>query len=164
MAKTNLSKLLPKFLKKGGQQVKDLTQKILDNGAAATKRKQENDKSTKDEPQTKGLPTDNSGLKRPRETDGNLQSGPKRMAVTGNLKDASKPASGATKGAQMNKLPGAAVLRPKASIVAPKPSSLFSTLGSASKRPGTTNAERAAAAAAAKPRYVIFLKLASNLD
>ena len=164
MAKTNLSKLLPKFLKKGGQQVKDLTQKILDNAAASTKRKQENEKSTKDEPQTKGNSADTAGLKRPRETDGNLQSGPKRMAVTSNLKDASKPTSGPAKGAQMNKLPGAAALRPKPNIAPPKPSSLFGTLSSASKRPGTTNAERAAAAAAAKPRYVIFLRMALNFQ
>ncbi|KAJ5329938.1 Zinc finger CCCH-type [Penicillium brevicompactum] len=151
MVKTNLSKLLPKFIKKGGQQVKDLTQKILDNAAASTKRKMENDKATKEDQQTKGVPTDSAGVKRAREVDGGLQSGPKRMAVVGNPKDAGKVAPGSNKGAQMNKLPGATAMRPKPTIVAPKPSSLFGTLSSASKRPGTTNAERAAAAAAAKP-------------
>ncbi|CAG7963791.1 unnamed protein product [Penicillium olsonii] len=151
MAKTNLSKLLPKLIKKGGQQVKDLTQKILDNAAASTKRKLENDKNSKEDLPAKGAPADSTGLKRARDMDSGLQSGPKRMAVTSNLKDAAKAAPGSTKGAQMNKLPGAAALRPKPNVVAPKPSSLFGTLSSASKRPGTTNAERAAAAAAAKP-------------
>lgn len=161
MAKTNLSKLLPKFIKKGGQQVKDLTQKILDNAAASKKRKLENDKASKEDQQTKGAPADGTGVKRPREVDGGLQSGPKRMAVTGNSKDAGKIGPGSNKGAQMNKLPGAAALRPKPSIVAPKPSSLFGTLSSASKRPGTTNAERAAAAAA-KPRCVLRVTIIPN--
>lgn len=151
MAKTNLSKLLPKLLKKGGQEVKNLTQKILDNAAASTKRKQENDKATKDEPQAKGGSADNTGMKRLRDADGGLQSATKRMAVTSSSKDAGKPAPGAVKGAQTSKLSGATTLRPKPNVVVPKPSSLFGTLSSASKRPGTTNAERAAAAAAAKP-------------
>ncbi|CAI7624957.1 unnamed protein product [Penicillium glandicola] len=158
MQKTNLSKLLPKFLKKGGQQVKDLTQKILDNAAASTKRKQESEKLAKEGSNPKGLPADQSkgdtGVKRPREADSNLQPGTKRMAVANNLKDVNKLGStgnGLAKGAQSSKPIGTAVLRPKANIVAPKPTSLFGTLSSASKRPGTTNADRAAAAAAAKP-------------
>ncbi|KAJ6143991.1 hypothetical protein N7471_003444 [Penicillium samsonianum] len=151
LQKTNLSKLLPKFLKKGSQQVKDLTQKILDNAAASTKRKQEGEKPTKEESNPNGLladqPKGDAGVKRPREADSNLQPGAKRMAVANTLKDANKlaPASnGPAKGAQSIKPTGAAVLRPKPNIS-------FGTLSSASKRPGTTNADRAAAAAAAKP-------------
>ncbi|KAJ5211327.1 Zinc finger CCCH-type [Penicillium cf. griseofulvum] len=157
MQKTNLSKLLPKFLKKGSQQVKDLTQKILDNAAASTKRKQESEKSAKEESNPKALladqPKGDAGVKRPREADSNLQPGTKRMAVANTLKDVNKLTSGngQAKGAQSSKPAGAAVLRPKPNIVAPKPTSLFGTLSSASKRPGTTNADRAAAAAAAKP-------------
>ncbi|OQD89686.1 hypothetical protein PENANT_c002G06485 [Penicillium antarcticum] len=144
LQKTNLSKLLPKFLKKGAQQVKDLTQKILDNATASTKRKQENDKLPKEDVKITEKP-DPAGMKRPREADGSLQAGTKRMATAN--KDASKTAVGnGTKGAQAKAVPA----RPKANIVAPKPISLFGALGSASKRPGTTNAERAAAAAAAK--------------
>jgi hypothetical protein len=162
MQKTNLSKLLPKFIRKGGKEVKDLTQKILDNAAACTKRKQDNEKSANEVSQPKGplanQPKGDVGLKRPREADGNLQSGTKRMAVTTtNLKDVGKVAptgNGPTKGAQSSKPASAPALRPKANVVAPKPTSLFGTLSSASKRPGTTNADRAAAAAAAKPKYV----------
>ncbi|KAJ5815863.1 Zinc finger CCCH-type [Penicillium robsamsonii] len=158
MQKTNLSKLLPKFLKKGDQQVKDLTQKILDNAAASTKRKQESEKPAKEESTPRASSADqpkgDAGVKRPREADSNLQPGAKQRAVTSNLKDVNKLAStgnGQAKGTQSSKPTGAAVLRPKPNIVAPKPTSLFGTLSSASKRPGTTNADRAAAAAAAKP-------------
>ncbi|KAJ5749300.1 uncharacterized protein N7511_010996 [Penicillium nucicola] len=144
LQKTNLSKLLPKFLKKGVPQVKDLTQKILDNAIASTKRKQENDKPPKEDVKSVEKP-DPAGIKRPREADGSLQAGTKRMATAN--KDASKIAVGnGSKGAPAKAVPA----RPKANIVAPKPISLFGALGSASKRPGTTNAERAAAAAAAK--------------
>jgi hypothetical protein len=77
------------------------------------------------------------------------------MVVTSNPKDAGKSAmgtNGLTKpGTQNGKPANAAAPRPRANIVAPKPSSLFGALSSASKRPGTTNAERAAAQAAAKP-------------
>ncbi|KAJ5480559.1 Zinc fingerCCCH-type [Penicillium desertorum] len=158
LQKTNLSKLLPKFLKKGGQQVKDLTQKILDNAAASTKLKQDGEKSAKEESHPKSVSADqpkgDTGVKRPREMDSNLQPGAKRMAVPNTVKDVNKVApagNGPAKGAQSSKPNGAAALRPKANIVAPKPTSLFGTLSSASKRPGTTNADRAAAAAAAKP-------------
>ncbi|KAJ6058141.1 uncharacterized protein N7446_007724 [Penicillium canescens] len=145
LQKTNLSKLLPKFLKKGGQQVKDLTQKILDNATASTKRKQENDKLPKEDAVKSIEKPDPVGMKRPREADGGPQAGTKRMATAN--KDASKaPVGNGPKGAQAKAVPA----RPKANIVAPKPISLFGTLSSASKRPGTTNAERAAAAAAAK--------------
>lgn len=168
LQKTNLSKLLPKLLKKGGQQVKDLTQKILDNAAASTKRKQESEKPTKEE-HPKGLlgdqPKGDAGAKRPREADNNLQPGAKRMAVANTLKDANKlaPGNGPAKGAQSSKPTGAAVPRPKPNIVAPKPTSLFGTLSSASKRPGTTNADRAAAAAAAKPTYVPMKRMVPRI-
>lgn len=168
LQKTNLSKLLPKLLKKGSQQAKDLTQKILDNAAASTKRKQESEKPTKEE-NPKGPLTDqpkgDAGAKRPREADNNMQPGAKRMAVANTLKDANKLAAGngPAKGAQSSKPTGAAVLRPKPNIVAPKPTSLFGTLSSASKRPGTTNADRAAAAAAAKPTYVPMRRVVPRL-
>lgn len=101
------------------------------------------------------------GSKRAREGESTSQPATKRMTVTSNLRDTSKSGA-ATNGlvkrpgeVAANGKPGpVAAARPRANIVAPKPSSLFGTLSSASKRPGTTNAERAAAAAAAKPTYV----------
>lgn len=172
LQKTNIAKLLPRFVKKGGPTVKELSQKILDNAAASTKRKQEvakpaakegsASKSSASEP----APANNSrpeiaGTKRPREGETNGQGAPKRMVVTSNIKPSAKAGNTTTNGpvkrpqetAQENKS-AAAVSRPKANIIAPKPTSLFGSLISASKRPGTSNAERAAAAAAAaKTRY-----------
>jgi hypothetical protein len=153
LQKTNLSKLLPKFLKKGGQKVKDLTQKILDNATASTKRKQESDRLSKEDVKSTEK-SDPVGMKRLREADGGLHAATKRIATAN--KDASKmPLSNGPKAVPAKAVPA----RPKANIVAPKPISLFGTLSSASKRPGTTNAERAAAAAAAKTAYVsIYLR------
>jgi hypothetical protein len=92
------------------------------------------------------------------------------MVVTSNPKDLSKPAVPANgvgkrpvEGAQNGKAATTAAPRPRANVVAPKPSSLFGALSSASKRPGTTNAERAAAIAAGKPAYVSTSHIAQSL-
>ncbi|KAH1919444.1 hypothetical protein KXV31_002190 [Aspergillus fumigatus] len=167
LQKTNIAKLLPRFVKKGGPTVKELSQKILDNAAASTKRKQESTKpaakerqATKSSP-SEAAPANNSrpeitGSKRPREGESNGQGASKRMVVTSNIKPSAKAGNATITGsvkrpqetAQENRS-AAAVSRPKANIIAPKPTSLFGSLVSASKRPGTSNAERAAAAAAA---------------
>ncbi|GFF92074.1 hypothetical protein IFM60648_09621 [Aspergillus lentulus] len=167
LQKTNIAKLLPRFVKKGGPTVQELSQKILENAAASTKRKQEATKpAAKEGLATKSsvseaTPANNSrpeitGSKRPREGETNGQAASKRMVVTSNTKPSAKAGNTTTNGsvkrpqetAQENKA-AAAVSRPKANIIAPKPTSLFGSLISASKRPGTSNAERAAAAAAA---------------
>ncbi|GIK01838.1 hypothetical protein Aspvir_005879 [Aspergillus viridinutans] len=167
LQKTNIAKLLPRFVKKGGPTVKELSQKILENAAASTKRKQEATKpaakegeatkSSASEPAHGNNPRfEIAGSKRPREGETNGQAASKRMVVTSNIKPSAKAGNATTNGpvkrpqetVQENKS-AAAVSRPKANIVAPKPTSLFGSLLSASKRPGTSNAERAAAAAAA---------------
>lgn len=164
LQKTNMAKLLPKFSKKGGQIVKDLAREIQDNAMASTKRKQDNANLGKEDLASKstgvGSPSaEVAGSKRPREGDSSAQPATKRMIVNSNPKEAGKPAAaanGSTKpGVQNGKPANAAAPRPRTNIVAPKLSSLFGTLSSASKRPGTTNAERTAAAAA-KPTYVIL--------
>ncbi|OOF94245.1 hypothetical protein ASPCADRAFT_208767, partial [Aspergillus carbonarius ITEM 5010] len=165
LQKTNVAKLLPRFVKKGGPAVKELAQKVLDNAAASTKRKLEAGKSgPKEGSPTKGSVADAAvdgrsdlaGSKRVREGEGNGQPATKRMVVTSNPKAGSKPGNpGAPAVAkrpevgQENKSAPVNAARPKANIIAPKPTSLFGSLSSASKRPGTSNAERAAAAAAA---------------
>ncbi|KAJ5733659.1 hypothetical protein N7493_002445 [Penicillium malachiteum] len=164
LQKTNLAKLLPRLIKKGGPATKEAGQKILDNAAASTKRKQDASKAAKeDSPAVKSSGDSPSaevaGSKRPRETETNSHPATKRMVVTSNLKENIKPAmAGVTKrvveGSQNNKQTATVVPRPKANIVPPKPSSLFGALSSASKRPGTTNAERAAAAAAAAAKPI----------
>ena len=165
LQKTNLTKLLPRFIKKGGPRSKDLAQKILDNGTASTRRKQNNAKLGKEDFSVKGPNGDlqsgeTTGSKRPREGESNSQPA-KRVVVTSNNKENNKPATVVnslakrlTNGNQNGKPGATAAPRPKPAIIAPKPTSLFGSLSSASKRPGTTNAERAAAAAAAKSMYV----------
>lgn len=171
LQKTNIAKLLPRFVKKGGQTVKDLAQTIQDNASASTKRKQSNGKSGKEDSPAKGSAGDSPsaevvGSKRPREGESNVPPATKRMIVTSNLKDASKSGAAtnglAKPGVQNGKPASTAAPRPKTNIVAPKPTSLFGALSSASKRPGTTNAERAAAAAASKPAYVKLCETASD--
>jgi len=117
-------------------------------------------KSGKEDSPSKGSGTDSpsaelAGAKRPREGESNHQPATKKMVVGSNAKDVGKSgtaANGLTKpGTQNGKSANVVASRPRANIVAPKPASLFGALSSASKRPGTTNAERAAAQAAAKP-------------
>ncbi|KAL6238287.1 hypothetical protein BDW75DRAFT_228105 [Aspergillus navahoensis] len=172
LSKTNVAKVLPRFVKKGNPEVKALAQTIQANAAASTKRKQENGKpSSKEGSPAKppvsgaavanGVRRDIPGSKRPRDGEANGQSAPRKVVVTSNPKPASKPSGPSTNGfgkrtqeaGQESKPTGSATStasRPKANIVAPKPTNLFGTLTSASKKPGTSNAERAAAAAAAK--------------
>ena len=170
LQKTNVAKVLPRFSKKGGQIVKDLTKAIQENAASSTKRKQENAKpgSKEGSPGKSPVPEPtasngfrseaSAGSKRPREGESNGQPASKRMVVTSNTKNPSKPGSTAIgpaakrpqEGGQDAKATAATTARPKANIVAPKPTNLFGSLSSASKRPGTSNAERAAAAAATK--------------
>lgn len=164
LQKTNVAKLLPRFVKKGGPKVRGLAQKILDNAAASTKRKQENGKpgskegspnkngASADTPPADGLRTEAIGAKRAREGDINGQPATKKMVVTSNMKNPTKPSNPAAINGAVKKPQDAAAAvaaRPKANIIAPKPTNLFGSLSSASKRPGTSNAERAAAAAAA---------------
>lgn len=182
LQKTNVAKLLPRFVKKGGPTVKELAQKIMDNAAASTKRKLEAGKSASKDGSPKTPVPDGSvpdgrggeatGSKRPREGEGNGQPATKRMVVTANPKPAAKPNSTVVSGVskrpqevgQDNKPAAANAARPKANIIAPKPTSLFGSLSSASKRPGTSNAERAAAAAAAaKARCVASRYLSAGL-
>lgn len=172
LQKTNVAKLLPRFLKKGKQPVKDLAKEVQDNASASTKRKQEASKSGSKEGSPGKSPPDSAiingsrveavGWKRPREEESNGEPAAKRVVVNSNnsnIKNPSKP--GTTGNGLSAKRPQeagqdakatATTTRPKANVVAPKPTNLFGSLGSASKRPGTSNAERAAAAAAAKTK------------
>ncbi|KAJ5884824.1 Zinc finger CCCH-type [Penicillium taxi] len=159
LQKTNLSKLLPRFAKKGGLVSKDLAQKIIDNAEASTKRKLSGVKSGNDDSPTVGssgdsVKADTVGLKRPRDGESITQPATKRAVLNSNPKDASKTSlvNGLAKrtihGTQNGKPAAAAIPRPRPQIVAPKPLSAFGVLA-VNKKPGTSNAERAAAAAAA---------------
>ncbi|EPS27072.1 hypothetical protein PDE_02013 [Penicillium oxalicum 114-2] len=160
LQKTNMAKLLPRFVKKGTSSTKELAQNILDNAAASTKRKQSNAKPAKEESPAKGdsPAAEIAGVKRPRDNEGQPQPATKRMVVTSNPKDTAKSSPAPTgpikrgeNGTQNSKPTTAqAAPRPKAPIAPPKPTVFFGALSSASKKLGTTNAERKAAQAAAK--------------
>ena len=164
LQKTNLTKILPRFIKKGGPSSKEIAQRIVDNASASTKRKQSNAKAGKDgqtaKPSSRDSPAEAVGSKRARETENSIQPATKKMVVTSNLKDATKPvqaSNGSSKPGLNGKAAAAsAAPRPRPAVPAPQLSSLFGSLSSASKRPGTTNAERAAAAAAAAKSAYVF--------
>lgn len=158
LQKTNLSKLLPRIMKKGGKPVQELCQKILDNAAATTKRKSEASKdaaSRKEGTPGSSSAESTSGVKRPREGEVNGAPATKKTVQSSTAKPASSTAKSVASsgkrpdGTTDGKSSTAPAGRPKTSIVAPKPTVLFSSLTSASKKPGTSNAARAAAAAAA---------------
>lgn len=156
LLKTNVSKLLPRIIKKGIQPGKDLAQKIIDNAAQSTKRKQE---SNGNSPARDATPdksnTSATGIKRARDGEPNGLPATKKVVnpvAAGKSGSSAKAAAGSTAKAADNKSTAATAARPKASIVPPKPTSLFGSLASASKKPGTSNAARAAAAAAAKEK------------
>lgn len=150
LLKTNVSKLLPRIIKKGIQPGKDLAQKILGNAAQSTKRKQESNGNSSSRDATPDKSNASAtGVKRTRDGELNGLPATKKMVtpvVVAKSASSAKLATGSTVKATDNK---ATAARPKASIVPPKPTSLFGSLASASKKPGTSNAARAAAAAAA---------------
>ncbi|KAK2809044.1 hypothetical protein FQN50_004097 [Emmonsiellopsis sp. PD_5] len=176
LEKTKNDKILTRFVKKGGNVIKELAQTIISNAAESTKRKAEMAKAPAKqygafyEPNMVPMhpeivirnPPDltNAGTKRPREPDNGGSPSTKRVVTPSNSKPPAKPAAAAaakrtTAPTQDGKSTAGSVNpappRPKANMVVPKPTpSLFSSLMSASKKPGTSNAARAAAAAKEK--------------
>ncbi|EEP81252.1 predicted protein [Uncinocarpus reesii 1704] len=179
LEKTKNDKILARFVKKGGEIVKKLAKTVLDNAALVTKNKAELAKPApkeslpqgtvrkeQPEPSYPQVVIRNSAplvaKKRAREGEDSNSPAPKRVVSPPNIKPLSRllPATTNTtqRGAAGNDGKPAshnvnAPNKPKANIVTPKPTpSLFSSLMSASKKPGTSNAARAAAAAAAKEK------------
>ncbi|WEW60221.1 hypothetical protein PRK78_005706 [Emydomyces testavorans] len=180
LEKTKNDKILVRFVKKGGETIKKLAQIILDNAASATKHRAESSKPSSKEstPQVnikketlevsyphvliRG-PAQASARKRLREPEESNIPPPKRVVSPSSANTTSKPAPTATATTHRHVTAGSdsksalqsanQAAKPKANIITPKPTpSLFSSLMSASKKPGTSNAARAAAAAAAKEK------------
>ncbi|KKY21566.1 putative c-x8-c-x5-c-x3-h type zinc finger protein [Phaeomoniella chlamydospora] len=175
LEKTKMEKALSRFAKKSDQEIKILVQRILENAAAASKRKAE--KAPSPEPRTVSdtaarTPQLNSsgakdslqlaGTKRSRD-EAAIQPAAKKPAPQRSIPEASKPlalqnaalkkseSSGkmAKPDATVNGSTAAAKAKPTHPTTTKPAPSVFSTLMSASKKPGTSNAARAAAAAAA---------------
>ncbi|KAM5447305.1 hypothetical protein MaudCBS49596_006068 [Microsporum audouinii] len=188
LEKTKNDKILTRFVKKGGTTIKELAQLIMDNAASASKKKAEAAKSSVKDGNNAGSSgsqpsklreASNSssqpvaGIKRVREDD-NGTTMTKRVVSPSFAKAATRIAPG-TASTVARKAPAAAKdvksasngasqpAKPKANIVIPKPTpSLFSSLMSASKKPGTSNAARAAAAAAAKEKPTAVAEVKST--
>lgn len=170
LEKTKFDKVLPRLIKRGDSRVKELAQKVLDNAAALAKKKADlsqdvRDVSAKERTPSKPPPTSKPPppepvlvTRRPKEGEKNGAL-PQKKAVSGGATSVSR-APGSAKGTGLfSKRPSVStaenkpavstsaqiVAKPKTNHVAAKPSGFFSSLQSASKKPGTSNAALQAA-------------------
>lgn len=176
LEKTKFDKVLPRLIKRGDSKVKELAQRILDNAAALAKKKAEVSNGNKDlsvkEDQvskpltTARLPSDHVlGVKRAKESGKNSVLPQKRVLpqatpgsrplgitkTTGLVSKRNSASQPDAKSSQTSSVSNAA--KAKSNHVAAKPSGFFSSLQSASKKPGTSNAAmQAAQQKDAKPR------------
>lgn len=167
---TKLSKILQRFAKKATNESKTLAQTVLDNAAAASAKKKADAIAGKvaspqavDSPGSAARKELATGIKRTREGETASQPAPKKVARVASkplavqnaerrkaleasraLKDGTKSSTSVT--------PASTVAKGKVAVVAPPKSAVFSSLLSASKKPGTSLAARAAAAATAKEK------------
>lgn len=171
---TKLSKILQRFTKKATNDIKPLAQSILDHAAAVSAKKAASKSEKPASPRVVGSPADGvrkemvTGMKRPREGEAAshpapkktvkvipqsskplaLQNAERRKALEAAAK-AVKPGDRAAPGdktATAGPVTGATG-KAKVAVAAPPKSTVFSSLMSASKKPGTSLAARAASAA-----------------
>ncbi|KIV81772.1 hypothetical protein PV11_03932 [Exophiala sideris] len=160
---TKLSKILQRLTKKATTEIKTLAQTVLDNAVAASAKKKASSANPAS-PGSAGSPADGvrkevvTGMKRPREGDPASQAVPKKVSK---VIQSSKPLAlqnaerrKALEAAQAAKVGGKPVgptagagapAKTKVAVAAPPKQSVFSSLMSASKKPGTSLAARAAA-------------------
>ena len=168
LAKTKIDKVLPRLVKKGDEEGKELAQRILSNAAANSKQKDPDGKPAhiqeakeKDgktsawaKPSVDPSRVSNAvpGIKKPRAAD-NLS--PQPVKKLSNAVSASSGAAPAKSTSLLGKRQQPAKVDPKAAVkstpasappkvknnhISAKPSGFFSSLQSASKKPGTSNA------------------------
>ncbi|KIV96519.1 hypothetical protein, variant 1 [Exophiala mesophila] len=168
---TKVSKILQRFTKKATNESKTLAQTILNNAVAASAKKNVDAKGDKAaSPQTVDSPGALlrkeivTGMKRPREGDAAPPTAAKKAAKTSSkplaLQNAERrkalEAAQGAKGGDKTSLgnsaaagsatPGATASKGKVAVLPPPKSAVFGSLLSASKKPGTSLAARAAAA------------------
>lgn len=152
---TKLDKLLPKLVKKGDEKVRVLAQKVLDNSGIAPNKQLPDGKQLQTQVNRESTTANegNSGLKRPRTNDPISVVPNKKQAGSDNgiaisAKPIPKPVSGLEKRRQQaakaepkagaKSAPSAVITeKVKTNHIAAKPSAFFSSLQSASKKPGT---------------------------
>ena len=167
--KVKWTKILVRFTKKSTNESKDFAQQIINNAKKATARKKAEAAGQGPASPSGSSSGQVAGVKRPREGSETIQQA-KKAAV----KQASKPLSvqleerrklkekekaaakevRPTKTTTNGTTPAAVVARPKVATAMPAKSSPFASLMSASKRPGTSLAERAATQKVEPPKSV----------
>jgi hypothetical protein len=158
--KTGLIKNFVRYSKRGDAEIKALIIKITENAAVESKKRKENGTTSTGSPKpTKPASTEPktdtiAGVKRPRAEDGTAAQPAKRVA-SGSAPSGAKESTAAKLG--LLKRPGsvngekttAASTAVKTKVIAKPPTNFFSSLQSASKKPGTSL--NANATAKAKP-------------
>ena len=164
LEKTKLDKLLPKLVKRGDEKVQSLAQKVLDKSGIGSSKPSSDGKPSqtqtaksstiaKSAPDGTRSSEDISSLKRPRDNESSNVLPNKRQAgaesiVPNSTKSIPKPVSGLEKrrqqAAKIDSKAGPKAAPPvtvpekvKTNHIAAKPSAFFSSLQSASKKPGT---------------------------
>ncbi|KAI9716489.1 MAG: hypothetical protein M1828_007649 [Chrysothrix sp. TS-e1954] len=162
LERTNITKVANRFAKRGDDRIKSLTKKLTDNSNAATKKKMSASKTSNGSVQSKESKTLESttktasssvaGVKRPLSVDSSSQQAAKRVASgqSSNSPLTRSPdsikRSGNTAILNRSDSTSSAAAKPvKQKQVTARSSNFFSSLQSASKKPGTSNAEVAAA-------------------
>ncbi|KAL9598870.1 MAG: hypothetical protein Q9219_004210 [cf. Caloplaca sp. 3 TL-2023] len=165
LERTKMDKVLPKIVKRGDEHGKAFAQKVLANAAAVSKQKSLDSKSLKSvdsreatEKKTQAGPRSTSevpsGSKKPQSTgEAGVQPMKKGAAPTISVASNSTAASiragnvipkktsmTESKSSDKGNSTPATTARVKTNVVAPKATSFFSSLQSASKKPGTSNA------------------------
>ena len=165
LERTKVDKVLGRITRKGDDRVKALAQKVLDNAAATNTQKSNDTKAAlsqgiKDTAGVKvQLPSSRAvdavvGMKRQRESEfAGVQPAKKANASTatassiaaptkntGTISKRTQPSKLDTKAAPLSTSTSMPAPKPKANHIVAKPSGFFSSLQSASKKPGTSNA------------------------
>lgn len=168
LARTKIDKVLPRLVKKGDDEGKDLAQRVLNNAAAISKQKNGDSRPFQSQ-ETKEKATKNTsiakpslensrpfnnvpGIKKPRtetaaeqtikktSTEGRISSGTTTARSTSVQGKRQQPAKIDPKTATKPAPSSAPTPKVKTNHISAKPSGFFSSLQSASKKPGTSNA------------------------
>ncbi|KAL8895989.1 MAG: hypothetical protein Q9192_003331 [Flavoplaca navasiana] len=153
LERTKMDKVLPKIVKRGNDQGKTFAQAVLDNAAAVSRQKSLDSKASKplDNKLSSGKSPDSKkpssgetvGSQAPKITTAS-SNGVLAGTKGGNL-TAKKQSGTDAKASSKGPAPAATIPKVKTNVVAPKATSFFSSLNSASKKPGTSNAALKAA-------------------
>ena len=147
LEKTKMDKALPRLVRRGDDQGKKFAQQILDNAANITKQKTAGEKSTSNgvltKPSSNGpRVSDASEAKTARPEVKKSSSLSKSSSSTTSKSANSSDARQATAKADAKsaaKMGTDSSNKPKANVITTKPSAFFSSLKSASKKPGTSS-------------------------